>query len=98
WTNGLASEAALKLREAAQAWAEAYPAMEYRHGPISLGDPDTAVIAIGPIDATLGTDIRATGATLVDPDPSPWPRWCSRSGWLSGSRRCAASIPTCPVT
>jgi len=71
WTNGLASEAALKLREAAQAWAEAYPAMEYRHGPISLGDPDTAVIAIGPIDATLGTDIRATGATLVDPDPSP---------------------------
>ena len=53
WTNGLASEAALKLREAAQAWAEAYPAMEYRHGPISLADPETAVIAIGPIDATL---------------------------------------------
>jgi fructoselysine-6-P-deglycase FrlB-like protein len=71
WTNGLASEAALKLREAAQAWAEAYPAMEYRHGPISLADPDTAVIAIGPIDATLGTGIRGTGATLVDPDPSP---------------------------
>ena len=40
WTNGLASEAALKLREAAQAWAEAYPAMEYRHGPISLADPE----------------------------------------------------------
>jgi fructoselysine-6-P-deglycase FrlB-like protein len=71
WTYGLASEAALKLREAAQAWAEAYPAMEYRHGPISLADPETAVIAIGPIDATLGTGIRGTGATLVDPDPSP---------------------------
>jgi fructoselysine-6-P-deglycase FrlB-like protein len=45
--------------------------MEYRHGPISLADPETAVIAIGPIDATLDTDIRATGATFVDPDPSP---------------------------
>jgi fructoselysine-6-P-deglycase FrlB-like protein len=71
WTNGLASEAALKLRESARAWAEAYPAMEYRHGPISLADQDTAVIAIGPIDAMLEADIRATGATLVDPDPSP---------------------------
>jgi fructoselysine-6-P-deglycase FrlB-like protein len=28
WTVGLASEAALKLREAAQAWTEAYPALE----------------------------------------------------------------------
>ena len=33
WTCGLASEAALKLREAAGAWTEAYPAMEFRHGP-----------------------------------------------------------------
>jgi fructoselysine-6-P-deglycase FrlB-like protein len=71
WTVGLAFEAALKFREAGGAWAEAYPAMEYRHGPISLADPETAVIAIGPIDATLDTDIRATGATLVDPDPAP---------------------------
>ncbi|HEX7995742.1 MAG TPA: SIS domain-containing protein, partial [Streptosporangiaceae bacterium] len=36
WTVGLANEAALKLRETASAWTEAYPAMEYRHGPISL--------------------------------------------------------------
>jgi fructoselysine-6-P-deglycase FrlB-like protein len=28
WTVGIANEAALKLREAALAWAEAYPAME----------------------------------------------------------------------
>ena len=33
WTYGLANEAALKLREAAGMWTEAYPAMEYRHGP-----------------------------------------------------------------
>jgi hypothetical protein len=36
WTVGLANEAALKLREACSAWAESYPAMEYRHGPISI--------------------------------------------------------------
>jgi fructoselysine-6-P-deglycase FrlB-like protein len=71
WTNGLASEAALKLREAAQAWAESYPAMEYRHGPISLADAGTAVIPIGPIDDSLVADITSTGANLVDPDASP---------------------------
>jgi fructoselysine-6-P-deglycase FrlB-like protein len=71
WTVGLASEAALKLREAAQAWAEAYPAMEYRHGPIALADASTAVIPLGAIDPSLAGDIRATGATLVDGDAHP---------------------------
>jgi fructoselysine-6-P-deglycase FrlB-like protein len=71
WTVGLAQEAALKLREAAQAWAEAYPAMEYRHGPIALADAATAVIPIGPIDAALADDIRSTHATLLEPDEQP---------------------------
>jgi fructoselysine-6-P-deglycase FrlB-like protein len=70
WTVGLASEAALKLREAARTWAEAYPAMEYRHGPIALADPDTAVISMGPIDPALSSHIADTGATLVIPEPS----------------------------
>ena len=39
WTVGLAEEAALKLRESAQLWTESYPAMEYRHGPISIAAP-----------------------------------------------------------
>ena len=39
WTVGLAREAALKCREAAAFWAEAYPAMDYRHGPISIAAP-----------------------------------------------------------
>src|SRR5262249_14325720 len=43
WTYGLAQEAALKMREAAGAWTEAYPAMEYRHGPISITGPGRAV-------------------------------------------------------
>jgi fructoselysine-6-P-deglycase FrlB-like protein len=71
WTVGLAQEAALKLREAAQAWAEAYPAMEYRHGPIALAEAATAVIPIGPIDAALAGDIRSTHATLLEPDEQP---------------------------
>ncbi|MFD9870940.1 PfkB family carbohydrate kinase [Streptomyces niveus] len=43
WTYGLALEAALKMREAAGAWTEAYPAMEYRHGPISITGPGRVV-------------------------------------------------------
>jgi D-arabinose 5-phosphate isomerase GutQ len=39
WTVGLAHEAALKQREAASAWTEAYPAMDYRHGPIAIAQP-----------------------------------------------------------
>jgi len=71
WTIGLASEAALKLREAAQAWTESYPAMEYRHGPIALADERTLVMPMGDIDAALLADVRATGATVLDPDPEP---------------------------
>jgi fructoselysine-6-P-deglycase FrlB-like protein len=71
WTVGLASEAALKLLESAQIWSDAYPAMEYRHGPIALADPRTAVIPFGPIDPALAADVRSTGAFLLDPDPEP---------------------------
>jgi fructoselysine-6-P-deglycase FrlB-like protein len=71
WTVGLASEAALKLREAARAWTEAYPAMEYRHGPIALADPHTLVVPIGELDAGLAADVAATGATLLTPEREP---------------------------
>jgi fructoselysine-6-P-deglycase FrlB-like protein len=71
WTVGLASEAALKLREAAQSWAEAYPAMEYRHGPIALADSTTAIVAVGAVDASLAGDVRSTGATFVPSDDEP---------------------------
>jgi CRISPR-associated protein Cas5a/b/c len=71
WTVGLASEAALKLREAAQAWSESYPAMEYRHGPIALADEDTAVVAFGGADPALAAEVRATGATLLDGGAHP---------------------------
>ena len=71
WTVGLASEAALKLREAAQAWTEHYPALEYRHGPISAATDSTVVWSMGPLDDDLRRDVEATGATLVEPPLDP---------------------------
>ena len=65
WTVGLANEAALKLREAALARAESYPALEYRHGPIALADARTVVWLLGALDDDLLADIRATGASVV---------------------------------
>ena len=71
WTVGLAYEAALKLREAARAWSEAYPAMEYRHGPIAIADSRTLVVPMGELDPDLESDVRATGATLLEPEAEP---------------------------
>ncbi|USQ86709.1 SIS domain-containing protein [Streptomyces phaeoluteigriseus] len=65
WTVGLADEAALKMREAALAWSEAYPAMEYRHGPISVTTEGTATWMFGEAPAGLAEQVRATGALWV---------------------------------
>jgi fructoselysine-6-P-deglycase FrlB-like protein len=66
WTVGLAAEAALKLREAALAWAEAYPALEYRHGPIALAAEGTVVWPLGEVERDLLQDVAATSASVVD--------------------------------
>jgi fructoselysine-6-P-deglycase FrlB-like protein len=64
WTVGIAEEAALKLREASRTHAEAYPAMEYRHGPISLAGPRSLVWIMGTSDEAIADDARGTGATV----------------------------------
>jgi fructoselysine-6-P-deglycase FrlB-like protein len=64
WSVGIAHEAALKLREAAQAHTESYPAMEYRHGPIALAGPDTLVWILGSPDDEVAAQVAATGATV----------------------------------
>lgn len=72
WTVGLAHEAALKQREAASAWTEAYPAMDYRHGPIAIAQPGRGVWVFGEPPVGLLDDVKATGATIVhhaDLDP-----------------------------
>lgn len=60
----LAEEAALKLRESTQSWAEAYHATEYRHGPVSIAEPGRAVWAFGPLVPGFERDVAATGAHL----------------------------------
>ncbi|MFE3323584.1 SIS domain-containing protein [Streptomyces sp. NPDC059176] len=65
WTVGLAHEAALKVREASCSWAEAYPAMEYRHGPISVTTRGTATWMIGDAPAGLADEVHATGGMWV---------------------------------
>jgi fructoselysine-6-P-deglycase FrlB-like protein len=72
WTVGLAAEAALKLREAARAWTEHYPALEFRHGPVSAAGDKTAVWALGPLDDDgIREDVEATGATFVEKPLDP---------------------------
>ncbi len=66
WSVGVANEAALKLREVCGAWAESYPAMEYRHGPISVAGPQTLVWLLGVSDPALAVEVRATGATVIE--------------------------------
>jgi fructoselysine-6-P-deglycase FrlB-like protein len=71
WTVGLASEAALKLRETAQAWTEAYPAFEYRHGPIAIAAPGRVVWSLGPLHPDIAEDVRRTGASAIAPALDP---------------------------
>jgi glucosamine--fructose-6-phosphate aminotransferase (isomerizing) len=64
WTYGLAQEAALKVREAAQAWSESYPLLDYRHGPIAVAHPGSLVWIFGEAAPDLIADIEATGAIV----------------------------------
>jgi fructoselysine-6-P-deglycase FrlB-like protein len=85
WAAAVGAEAALKLREASRTWAESYPAMEYRHGPISVSDENTVVWALGEIPADLLADARRTGATVIASDADPLVG-------LIGAQRLAATL------
>ncbi|MFI1018051.1 SIS domain-containing protein [Streptomyces sp. NPDC020965] len=65
WTYGLALEAGLKMREAAGAWTEAYPAMEYRHGPIAITGPGRVAWVFGALPEGLSVEVSRVGGTLV---------------------------------
>jgi fructoselysine-6-P-deglycase FrlB-like protein len=85
WAAAVAAEAALKLREASRTWAESYPAMEYRHGPISVSDENTVVWAIGEVPADLLADARRTGAAVIASGADPLVA-------LIGAQRLAAAL------
>ena len=64
WSYGVAREAALKVRETSAWWTESYPAMEYRHGPISIARPGRVVWSLGELPEGLAEQVAATGAHL----------------------------------
>lgn len=65
WRAGVADAAALALRETAVMWAESYPAMEYRHGPIATAGPGAVIWMLDEPPTGLVDEIAATGATTV---------------------------------
>ena len=78
------------MRECAQAWTEAYPLFEYRHGPISVAAPGRVIWPLTELGDGVADELRATGATvvaspeeplagLVSPSARRWP-WRSRRG------------------
>ncbi|MBL1106673.1 SIS domain-containing protein [Streptomyces sp. 5-8] len=71
WTVGLANEAGLKMREASLSWTEAYPAMEYRHGPISVTTEGTATWMLGAAPDGLAEQVRATGGLWIEGELDP---------------------------
>lgn len=89
WTVGVAHEAALKLREAALTWAESYPAMEYRHGPISISDKESVVWSMGQTPPGLADQVAATGALFVESTLDPMAELirCQRLAMSVAARR-----------
>ena len=71
WTVGVANEAALKCREAAGFWTEAYPVMEYQHGPIAAAGPGTLVWSFDPLPDFVTEAVSGTGARVHVPDLDP---------------------------
>jgi fructoselysine-6-P-deglycase FrlB-like protein len=71
WGVGLAHEAALKMREASQSWTESYPAMEYRHGPISIAAPGRVTWMFGRPPVGIERDVAVTGARFVSSNLDP---------------------------
>ena len=63
WTVGLAHEAALKVREAAQAYSESYPAADFRHGPVAVAGRSSLVWSFGAVADDLDDVARSAGAT-----------------------------------
>ncbi|SNY65903.1 SIS domain-containing protein [Paractinoplanes atraurantiacus] len=71
WTVGIAHEAALKVREAAQAYSESYPARDFRHGPVAVAGPRSLVWSFGDVPAELDDVARAAGATAYRDQRDP---------------------------
>jgi glucosamine--fructose-6-phosphate aminotransferase (isomerizing) len=73
---GLAQEATLKLKEMTQVPCEAYNPLEFRHGPISIVEPGSAVVLLGgsreePYLPDLERELAHHGAHVARISPYP---------------------------
>lgn len=64
WGTAIAQEAALKVREAAGAWTEAYAVGEYRHGPVATCGPGTLVWGLDPVPDDIVAAVTAAGGRV----------------------------------
>jgi len=71
WCAGLAAAGALTVRETARLACEAYPAMEYRHGPIAMAGASTAVWFLGQTPSGLAEQVAETGAAVIQAGLDP---------------------------
>lgn len=71
WTVGLATEAALKMREASLSWTESYPVLEYRHGPKSITDSNSTVWFLTDQTDGVEDEVRSFGGTAVIANADP---------------------------
>jgi len=74
WLYGLAGEAMIKMKEMALATAEAFHAMEFRHGPMALVDEGHLVVALlsegmGRYEEGVLADLRQRGGQIVALSP-----------------------------
>ena len=71
----LACEAALKIKEMSATVAEGFPALDFRHGPISLAGPRTAALVLCGTslshELAVAADIEGFGARVLTVGPDP---------------------------
>jgi fructoselysine-6-P-deglycase FrlB-like protein len=64
WGAHIAEEAALKVRESAAAWTEAYAVGEYRHGPVATSGPGTLVWGLDELPGDIVEIVEASGGVV----------------------------------
>ena len=74
--NGqLVPEAALKIKEMSATFAEGFPVLDFRHGPISLANKRTAALVLCGAsvahELAVAADIEACGARVLTVGPDP---------------------------
>jgi len=73
---GLAAELSLKMKEMSLTFSEAYPFLEFRHGPMSLVEPGTVVVGLvsrshARHQRAVLEEMAALGAHIVTVEPAP---------------------------